>query len=176
MKKNGFHNRLSLVAFALLATSGLLVANCAREPRLKVPAIGETIFIKPIAVNFTGTPKVDAPSQAIRLDVMWGGRAINDKKGMTLNFYKKLGDAQPAFTKSWSELAEAYKTTGCSNSQISVLDGYLVGVALICDGSFKLDGIQYIEGIQDDGEKRSATSWSSYPVTEDITGFTFGLY
>lgn len=175
-RNTGMKKRMLLVALPLIAITSLLVTNCAREPRLKVPAIGETIYIKPIAINFTGTPKVENPAKAIRLDVMWGGRAINGKKNMTLKFYKNIGDSEPAFTKTWTELEDAYKTTGCSNEQIAALDGYLVGAALICDGSFKLDGIHFIQGEQDDGEKRSATSWSSYPVTEDITGFTFGLY
>lgn len=177
MKKRPNSTKASWAAGILAAIGSLALINCAREPRLKIPPIGETMLIKPIAVNFTSVPRVAKPEKAVRLDVMWGGRAISKEKGNPiLRFYKNPGDAEPAFSKYWSELAEAYKSSGCSNDQIATMDGYLMGTALICDGSFNLENIKFIEAQQDNGEKHMATSWSSYPVSEDVTGYSIGLY
>lgn len=153
--------------------SGLLLSNCAPEPRFKSPALGEVVFMRPIAID--RNPEAALKPGALKLSVMWGGRAlVSDKGDPTLNFYGK-GDVL-RYSYKWSQLESAYHDTGCSREQVRFLDGYLVGSALICDGSLDLSGIVRIEGVEAKGEKRSATSWSSYQLDDDVFGVSIGLY
>ncbi len=166
---------ISRLVFSLTSLSlGVWIAACSREPRYTSPRLGEVVSIQPIAVNqqLMATPPRNVP---LKLNVMWGGRMLTSQKGdTTLNFYDKTGKIR--YTKSWSQLENAYRETDCSNQAIATLDGSLMGSALICDGSLDLDGIVSIEGIDSKGEKRSATSWSSYMVNENVAAASIGLY
>lgn len=166
--------QLRLTGSLLGLTLGVLISACSREPRYTSPGIGETVFIKPIAINrqLTKTPPKAGP---LKLNVMWGGRMLTSEKGeTTLNFYDKFGKIR--YTKTWSQLETAYRDTDCSNDDIKILDGALMGSALICDGSLDLSVIATIEGISPKGEKRSATSWAVYMASEDVAAASIGLY
>jgi hypothetical protein len=153
---------------------GLVLAACSREPRYMTPRLGEVVSIQPIAIDMllASTPPKNVP---LKLNIMWGGRMLTGEKGdTTLTFYDKAGRVR--FSKSWSQLTNAYRETGCSNEAIATLDGSLMGSALVCDGSLDLDGIASIEGVDAKGEKRSATSWSVYMLTEKVAAASIGLY
>lgn len=153
---------------------GIILAACSREPRFLSPKLGEVIAIQPIAVNMqlSTTP---AKSGSLKLNIMWGGRMLSSAKGdTTLNFYDKAGKIR--YSKTWSQLENAYRDTDCSNRDIATLDGALMGSALICDGSLNLGDITAIEGIDAKGDKRSATSWATYMVNEDVAAVSIGLY
>ncbi len=148
---------------------------CAPEPKFRPPGLGELITIKPIAINKLAPQHLASKTRAIKLNVMWGGKAIDLEKGdMTLNFYG--ADSKIKYTHKWSDLVESYRQTGCNGEQVATMDGYLMGVALVCDGSIDMTNIQLIEGIDPKGEKRSATSWGSYLVSEDVQAVSIGLY
>jgi hypothetical protein len=153
---------------------GLVLATCSREPRLTSPRLGEIVSIQPIAIDMQLASK--APKNVpLKLNIMWGGRMLTGEKGdTTLNFYEKSGRVR--YSKSWSQLINAYRETDCSNQAIATLDGSLMGSALICDGSLNLDGIVSIEGVDPKGEKRSATSWSVYMINENVAAVSIGLY
>lgn len=148
-----------------------------RDPVLKVPELGKTISIAPIAINFKGEPTVSKKTPGLKLEIMWGGRALQSAKGdPTLRFYSNHKHDEPSHTFSWQELESAYKNTGCTNDMIGTLDGVLMGVALICDGSVSLDGVTRIDAIDSKGEVRAATSWSTYLTSDDVTAVSIGLY
>jgi len=153
---------------------GLMLAACSREPRYRTPRLGELVSIQPIAIDMqlASTPAKNVP---LKLNIMWGGRMLSAEKGdTTLNFYEKSGRVR--YSKSWSQLTNAYRETDCSNQAIATLDGSLMGSALICDGSLNLEGIASIEGVDAKGEKRSATSWSIYMLNENVAAASIGLY
>jgi|GEM_PF-5127393 hypothetical protein len=163
-------------SFALVLLPGLLWVGmgCAREPRYKSPKMGEVVTIKPIAINLQ---LVQPPhkTQALKLNVMWGGRMLTSEKGdTTLNFYDKNGKLRR--TVNWAELETAYQTTGCDNEAIATLDGSLMGTALICDDSLDLKEITMIEGVDSKGEKRFSTSWSVYMLDDEVAAASIGLY
>jgi len=109
---------------------------------------------------------------ALRLNVMWGGRPI--RTGETLRLYKK-GVAEPAWSKSWAELSESYKTSACDNDQIETLDGG-EGMALICDGSLRIEDYISAEAIDEKGEVRRATSWATFAVSDDVLAAAIQLF
>ncbi len=169
--------RLTIVssgALTSLIAAGFMLVNCAPEPRLRMPALGEVVSISPIAVNRTLAP-APIKTSAIKLNVMWGGRAMTGDKGdPTLNFYDATGQIKYSF--KWAQLERAYHDTSCTSEQVRSLDGYLRGSILICDGSLNLQDITRIEGVEDKGEKRYATSWAVYQVDDDVTSVSVGLY
>jgi hypothetical protein len=161
---------LGLTGLAL----GLLMTGCSREPRYTSPKLGEVVTIQPIAIDLqlASTPPKNVP---VKLNVMWGGRMLDSEKGdTTLHFYDKNGKLR--YSKSWAQLENAWRETDCSNQAVATLDGSLMGSALICDGSLDLDGIASIEGVNAKGEKRSATSWATYMVNEQVAAASIGLY
>ena len=151
-----------------------LSQSCSREPQFRKPQLGEKIFIQPIAINYLLRPKLPT-TQAIKLNAMWGGRALAADKGdPLLNFYGTDGKLKNS--RKWADLVESYKTTSCSNQQIATLDGYLMGAALICDGSLDLRNITRIEAVDSGGERRSSTSWGVYRIQDDVSGISIGFY
>lgn len=154
---------------------GFLVAACSREPRFRSPRLGEVVSMRPIAVNMQLAPTPPHRNVPLKLNIMWGGRMLTSEKGeTTLNFYDKSGKIR--YTKTWSQLENAWRETDCSNQAIATLDGLLMGSALVCDGSLNLDGVATIEGVDAKGEKRSATSWAGYMVNEHVAAVSIGLY
>jgi len=167
-------SRYSKFKWASLSFVLILSVACAREPRHKEHRLGEVFSISPVAVNFMLAP-TPAPSKALKLNVMWGGRAITSDKGdSTLNFYDK--NNKLLHSKKWSELSESHKSTSCSDEQVATMDGYLMGVALICDRSLELKDVQKIEAVNAKGERRSATSWGVYSISDEVDGVSLGLY
>ncbi len=166
--------RIFLIPTLALLALGSFLANCAREPRFRAPKLGEVVEIKPVAVNYLLAPAV-ATHKAIKLNAMWGGRAISSDKGNpTLNFYRANGSLK--MSRKWADLTDSYRVTGCSDEQIASLDGYLMGAALICDGSLDLSDVHKIEAVDDTGEKRASTSWGVYRVSEQVSGVSLGFY
>lgn len=156
------------------AVVSLGLLNCAPEPKYRTPDLGETINISPAVINEQLGPK-EIDSRAIQLNVMWGGRAIDANKGNpTLHFYDHAGELK--FSRSWAELEESYRRTGCTESMVSTLDGYLMGSALICDSSFSLTGITSIKATDARGESREATSWGVHRINDQVTAVSIGLY
>ncbi len=167
-------SRYSKIKWATLSFMLFLTIACAREPRHKEHRLGEVFSISPVAVNIMLAP-APALSKALKLNVMWGGRAISADKGdSTLNFYGK--NNKLLYSKKWSELSESHKNTSCSDEQVATMDGYLMGVALVCDRSLELKDVQKIEGVDAKGERRSATSWGVYSITDEVNGVSLGLY
>ncbi|MFW7379211.1 MAG: hypothetical protein ACOH5I_10420 [Oligoflexus sp.] len=159
---------------AILGLLSFFLFNCAPEPKYRTPALGETISIQPIAVNKELGPS-SIHNQAIKLNVMWGGRAINANKGdPMLHFYDSKGELK--YSHKWSDLEEAYRRTACSESMVATMDGYLMGNALLCDGSLDLNEITMIKAVDARGKTKVATSWGVYRLSEEVTAVSIGLY
>lgn len=170
-----FRFDIKLLGSVVLLVSGLLLLNCAPKPKYQTPALGEKVSIAPIAVNQELPQNQQDSKKALKLNVMWGGRALLAERGdPTLYFYDGFGNLK--FSYKWSDLEIAYQHTGCSESMVSSLNGYLMGAALICDGSLNLDGISLIRAVDQRGEAREATSWGAYNVSEEVTAVSIGLY
>jgi hypothetical protein len=92
-----------------------------------------------------------------------------------LRFYKAHGRSTPDLKIRWGDLAELYRTSGCSNEQIGSLDGPGTGVALVCDARIKLEQFVLIEGVNKKGEKRSATSWATWRLADDVAAASIQL-
>lgn len=167
-------NFKNLTFASILIASILPAQSCSREPQFKKPQLGEKITMQPIAVNYLLRPNLPG-TQAIKLNAMWGGRALAADKGdPVLNFYG--ADGKLKNSKKWADLVESYRSTSCSNQQIATLDGYLMGAALICDGSLDLSNISRIEAVDSGGERRSSTSWGVYRIQDDVSGISIGFY
>jgi hypothetical protein len=153
---------------------GLMLSACSREPRFLSPKLGEVVSIQPIAIDMQ-LKRTPPKSRALKLNIMWGGRMLSSEKGdITLHFYDASGKLR--FSKSWAQLEQSWRDTDCKNEDVATLDGGLKGAALICDGSFDLNGITLIEGENAKGEKRRATSWAAYMVNEHVAATSIGLY
>lgn len=95
-------------------------------------------------------------------------------ESLVVSFQGEKG--QLIYEKSWGELQDSFRTSGCSDSQVSSLDGYLIGNALICDGSLDFSKVRLITGTDESGKQRSATSWSVYRASDDVITVSLGLY
>jgi hypothetical protein len=128
----------------------------------------------PAAINDDGPLKAAGIDyKAVRLNVMWGGRPI--RSGATLRFYTAR-DGAPAWTMPWVDLAQAHKATDCSEDLVATMDDAVEGVALVCNGSLKMESFVAVDAIDDNGEVRSATSWSTYAIRDDVLGVAIQLY
>src|SRR5690606_34545458 len=111
---------------------------------------------------------------ALHLTVMWGGRPIDAKNGNPILRFQ-YADQTPPLEIRWEDLASAWQTSGCSDEMIETLDGPMRGVALICDGRIDIARVRYIEAITNTGDKRIATSWASYVLSELVHGVSIQL-
>jgi hypothetical protein len=163
----------------LLSGLGLLLfyglqQSCAPEPRYKKLKVGETITILPSKPEEAFKLK-DSAHRGVRLSIKWGERPISQDKGdPILRFFDSSGKVRYQF--AWSQLARAYKDTGCNATEVAYLDGYLAGEALICDGTLDLRGITLIEGELPQNPIRRATSWGTYALGPDAVGVSIGLF
>ncbi len=163
----------------LLTGLGLLgfyagAQSCAPEPRYKKLKVGETITIMPSKPEESLSLKAQS-RRVLRLSVKWGERPLSSEIGdVSLRFFDAAGKLR--YETSWSRLSKAYRETGCSPSEVAYLDGYLVGEALICDGSLDLKEIALIEGVLPNAPVRRATSWGWYAIGPDAAGVSLGLF
>lgn len=165
---------LGVVGIAATVTLSLLPFSCAvRAPRIVHLPIGQHVTLMPVSVNDSRPVRATGINySALRLNILWGGRPI--RSGATLRLYKK-GVAEPAWSQSWDDLVAAYKTTGCDNDQIGTMDGG-EGTALICDGSLKIEDFYAADAIDDNGDVRRATSWSTFAVSDDVLAAAIQLF
>lgn len=153
--------------------------SCAqREPKIGFPPLNKTFTLMPAVTNHSDSVRLKssdmAAIQGLHFTVMWGGHPMSDAD-IELRFYRAHGRATPDLTIRWGDLTELYRTSGCSNEQIASLDGPGTGVALVCDGRIKLDQFVLIEGVNKKGQKRSATSWATWRLADDIAAASIQL-
>ena len=170
--------KVAVAGIAVVCVAGALLTllpfSCSvREPRIVHLPLGQHTVMMPVSVNDDRPVRATGIDySALRLNITWGGRPI--RVGETLRLYKK-GVATPAWSKSWAELSESYKTTACDNDQIATLDGG-EGAALICDGSLHIEDYVSADAIDEKGEVRRATSWATFAVNEDVLAAAIQLF
>lgn len=174
------HAMMNAAALSLVA-AGLAygLPSCAqREPKIGFPPLNKTFTLKPAVMNHSDSVRLKSSEMAaiagLHVTVMWGGRPMSDDD-IELRFYKTHGRATPDLAIRWGDLTQLYRTSGCSSEQIASLDGPGIGVALVCDGRIKLDQFVLIEGVDKKGEKRSATSWATWRLADDIAAASIQL-
>lgn len=173
------HARVGVLGAALLVIGAGIVwaPSCAqREPKVGFPPLNKTMTLMPLTVGQSGPAKLAAAQRpsGLRFTIMWGGSLMKDES-LELRFYKSLPATTPALSLSWGQLKDLYKSTGCANDQIATLDGPGQGMALVCDGRIPIDEFVYIEGVNSKGEKRAATSWSTWLLQEDVAAASIQL-
>ena len=152
--------------------------SCKRVPQVEYPPIGQVFTIKP-AVKNGGPEQIKEElrkTDGILLTVHWSSRPLMVEKGdPTIHFYK-FGDDNPVYSAKWADLQDSYKTTGCSDKQIAALDGPSEGRVLICDGSLDINNYDRFEVETNKGRVRSATSWISWRVLDNVMGYSIQSY
>lgn len=168
MKKN------YTIPFLFAALASPFIASCAREPQVKRLEIGQTVDLQPIDPKAFMLRDLNDEEASFKLEVSWGGRPVARNQDLTLKFWGDDGNL--LYERNWADLEKAYKSTGCSNKQIATLDGYLLGVALICDGDLNIAQVKRITGSDKSGKTRKTDSWNVYPIGNQVYAVSIGLY
>lgn len=165
------------VAHILVIFTSLM--GCARrEPRVVLSPLNQTVTILPTVVNGAGPAQLPLSellaARALHVTVMWEGALLNDPD-TELRFYKGLDSVNPDLKIRWGDWVTWFRTSGCSNDQIATLDGPGVGVALACDGRVRIEQFVKIEAENKKGKIRSATSWATWRLTDDVVAASIHL-
>lgn len=168
---------LSAIFFALWLSLGLNACT-RREPKVILPPLNQTVTVLPVVVNGTGPVQLPLAemraANALHVTFMMAGAPLSDPV-TELRFYKKADSQKPDLTVRWGDWVTWYRKSGCSNTQIATLDGPGLGVALVCDGRVHIEEFSKIEGVDRKGSIRSATSWATWRLTDDVVAASIHL-
>lgn len=157
----------------LLIAVGLasLFASCAqRDAMAPPPALNQTVTIMPLAANPSDLSRLSQfdpmAGAAWQVQFQWDGQALS-AGDIELRFYKTRGTA-PALKLSWNELQAMARGVGCSPEQQASQKSASPASVLLCDGRLRIQDYSYIEAINRAGEIKSATSWGTWRVADDV--------
>lgn len=179
---------------AAIGLVGVVVFVAVRPQTVAEMPVGTTITIMPVAVDGKPTGNgalegvgphapaatvddelaVAAASQGIVITALWGAKPIKVQDGGPRLAF--VGDAPdvPLYSATWSEL-EANQRSSCAQAFLARLDGPGSGQVMICGGRIDLSKVRAIQCIHGNGEKRTATKWSTYPVMDGLTALVVGF-
>ena len=165
---------------AVLVTAAVWLHAVPRQPKFSALQIGKPMSLMPVTAEtlqpLSAVTAAAAP-QGVHLTIHWQGASIAvEHPGATIKFYRGQ-EMVPFYATTWSELKQAYQSSGCTNKQIGSLDGPLDAV-LICDGRLgNLSQLSKIEVYAPDRNKtKVATAFSAYHRSEDVLSVMVQLY
>ena len=129
--------------FSLMAL--LLFTTSAWGFSLKKPVMspGQTAIIHAL------TPAKKQPLSGLpsltNLRIMFDldGAALSYKDPAEVLMFEHKGDKKPLYRLTNVEIADSYKTTGCSEYAVQLLKTAFEGDALFCGGSLNIDRVHY---------------------------------
>lgn len=161
----------SVISFTLISQS------CAqRDPMTPTPAINQTVSIMPIAVSpqMLALQHYDPMAGAAwQVTLQWSGQPI-PAGDVELRFYKQQGSS-PEVKILWQDLQAISRVSGCSAEQVQSLNKAPPGTVLICDSRLRISDYGLVEAVNRAGEKKTATSWGSWRVADDVMAAVINL-
>lgn len=162
----------SVLAVAVLPTS------CGgRTPERVQMMVGERVVATPLPVTFSlveGIPQ--APARKILITLSTPGRDLVPAPGAVVHFYSSTDTSvEPIYSLALEDLPYMHLRTGCSSSDVALLDNDFQSDFLICDGSFPISDVRFMQYVDSKGKKKSATSFVYHTHDNDLlaAGVTF---
>jgi hypothetical protein len=169
----------SLLVMALVGAAVWLHA-IPRQPKYAALEIGKPMTLMPVTAQTLqplSTVTTAIAPKGVHLTIHWQGASIAvEHPAAAIKFYRGQ-DTAAFYATTWSELKQAYHSSGCTNNQIGSLDGPLDAV-LICDGRLgNLALLSKIEVYAPDRKKtKYATAFAAYQRSDDVLSVMVQVY
>lgn len=161
MRKPQQNKSIKLGGTLICSLAALVITlGCQKNPEIQPLKVGESVNILPSPKAASG----DDEKPAMILNITVNKKSLDQYDDAEIVLYGN-GQSDPKSTILWQVLMGSAETTGCNSFELEALAKR--ALPLICDNSFSLDDIQYLE-VKVGDKTYSATSWGQFMANTDV--------